>query len=234
MKGHDTKRIVLIVVVILAVIVSIFRMVAVLGREPIVIETLSSSPCITSETLVCGPSTMNSTEITEKDITKVIDEQFPVYICGSVLEPGVYDISRGTFMYQLIDLAGGLTEDAAVNHVNQVFMIVEPISIYIPSSDDVSETPDQSDTSLVRNENDIYVWGGSEVLVESTKTDSMVNINTAGREELMTLTGVGQATADSIIQYRDTVARFTRIEDIMNVPGIKTARFEAIKHQITI
>ena len=48
-----------------------------------------------------------------------------------------------------------------------------------------------------------------------------VDLNTATKEELMTLKGVGQAKAESILEYRDTHGKFQAIEDIMNIPGIK-------------
>ena len=61
-----------------------------------------------------------------------------------------------------------------------------------------------------------------------------VNINIASREELMTLTGIGQARADDIIRYRQEHGSFKRIEDIMKVSGIKEAAFQKIKDSITV
>lgn len=60
-----------------------------------------------------------------------------------------------------------------------------------------------------------------------------VNINTASKEELMTLNGIGEATAEAIIEYRKE-NKFTKIEDIKNVKGIGDKKFEAIKDDIEV
>ena len=62
----------------------------------------------------------------------------------------------------------------------------------------------------------------------------LLNINTATKEELMTLTGIGESKAMSIIAYRDTNGKFENIEDIMKITGIKTGVFEKIKNQIRV
>lgn len=62
----------------------------------------------------------------------------------------------------------------------------------------------------------------------------MVNINTAGIEELMTLPGIGEVRAASIIDYRESMGEFEKIEDIMNVKGIKTGIFSKINSLICV
>jgi len=61
-----------------------------------------------------------------------------------------------------------------------------------------------------------------------------VNLNTAGREELMTLKGIGEARAEDILAYRQEHGAFGSIEEIMEVPGIKEAAFRKIKDDITV
>lgn len=63
---------------------------------------------------------------------------------------------------------------------------------------------------------------------------AMVNLNTASKEELMTLRGIGESRAEDIIHYREAFGGFKSIEDIMNVSGIKDAAFEKIKDSITV
>ena len=60
-----------------------------------------------------------------------------------------------------------------------------------------------------------------------------VNINNASKEELMTLKGIGETTAEAIIEYRKK-NKFTKIEDIKNVKGIGDKKFEAIKKDIEV
>ena len=62
----------------------------------------------------------------------------------------------------------------------------------------------------------------------------LVNLNTASLEELMTLKGIGTSRAEDIIRYRKKAGGFTKIEDIMKVPGIKDAAFQKIKENITV
>jgi len=64
--------------------------------------------------------------------------------------------------------------------------------------------------------------------------EAKVNLNTAGKEQLMTLTGIGESRAEDIIRYRQEHGPFERIEDIMNVSGIKEGAFQKIKDSITV
>lgn len=61
-----------------------------------------------------------------------------------------------------------------------------------------------------------------------------ININEAGLEELALLPGIGEKTAQKIIEYRTKFGSFKKIEDIMNVPRIGSRTFENIKEFITI
>lgn len=75
----------------------------------------------------------------------------------------------------------------------------------------------------------------SKVSQENTqKEDGKINLNTATEEELMTLTGIGQSKAKSIIQYREKKGRFKSIEEIKEIEGIKSGVFNKIKEQIVV
>lgn len=79
--------------------------------------------------------------------------------------------------------------------------------------------------------------GGASVPVSAepaAETPALVNINTAGKDELMTLKGIGESRAEAIIEYRETYGAFAHIEEIMNISGIKEAAFEKIKENITV
>jgi len=74
-----------------------------------------------------------------------------------------------------------------------------------------------------------------ESLVEGTKPqDGKVNLNTATKEELMMLSGVGESRADSIIAYREENGRFQNTEELMQISGIKEGLYNKIKDNITV
>lgn len=68
---------------------------------------------------------------------------------------------------------------------------------------------------------------------EKKENNKLVNINTASKEELMNVKGIGESKAIKIIEYREN-NKFEKIEDIMNVSGIGNAMFEKIKEYITV
>ena len=154
-----------------------------------------------------------------------------VYICGEVRNPGIYEAPRGVMLNDIIEDAGGLTENASVNNINLVYQITGNMSIYIPSEDEIKNGFTGGD--IIRQDG-VYVWGnssgGSSDPGESTL---MVNINTAALDELKSLPGIGEVTAQAIIDYRNTTP-FSAIEDIKNVTGIGDSKFNRIKDYICV
>lgn len=73
-----------------------------------------------------------------------------------------------------------------------------------------------------------------EKAVSEESSDGKINLNTADAEELMTLNGVGESRAKAILEYRSRNGAFQKIEDIMQIPGIKEGIFSKIKDQITV
>lgn len=131
-----------------------------------------------------------------------------VYICGSVLNPGVYELEEGSRIYDVINLAGGVLDDADIDVINQAEKITDGQKIYVPHFGENIRTDENS--------------GG------------LININTADEAGLTMLPGIGVARAKDIISYRESAGGFSRIEDIMNVTGIKEAAFNKIKDYICV
>ncbi len=185
-----------------------------------------------------------SAEATATSTLPISDKQIPIYICGYVMMPGIYETMPGTYLYQLLDMAGGLLPEAADQYINMVLIINEPLSIYIPSEEEVEQitSDEESDVSeYLRNGLDEGVWGIHDTVDESGVSDSntpeeerRININTATQAELETLPGVGESTALAIIKYREENGNFATAEDIMKVSGIKEGRYEAIKDSIEV
>ena len=139
-----------------------------------------------------------------------------VHICGQVVHPGVYQVPADARVFSVIQMAGGLTEEAAEAGVNQAQTLVDGQMIYVPASgEEVSGMTDTNSTS-------------------DSAGNGKVNINTADLETLMGLPGIGEGKARSILQYRQEQGAFRSIEEIMNVDGIKEGTYSKFKDQITI
>lgn len=137
-----------------------------------------------------------------------------VYVCGAVNMPGVYELPEGSRLYEAIEAAGGMNEEADKNNSNQAEVLIDAQRVYIPTMEETNN----SQASLQMEAVD----------------DGKVELNTASKEELMTLPGIGEAKAASIIKYREQQGRFTSIEDIKQIAGIKEGVFEKIEDKIAV
>lgn len=163
---------------------------------------------------------------TEEDENEDLENHIFVYVCGAVANPGVYEVEAGNRVFQAVELAGGLLEDASPEHVNQAMAVTDGQQIYIPSRSEIQDKEDSmyKDDSLL----------GMNQGVNESGSSGKVNINTADKTELMTIPGVGESRAQDIMNYRQEHGGFSSIEEIMNVPGIKEATFEKIKDGIKV
>ena len=170
----------------------------------------------------------HSTLVSASDSESVTDV-YPVYITGAVLSPGVYDIKLPCYLYELIDLAGGVNETADMSELNLVFVIDESMMISIPFTSDAPISSLSGYTTSLRTTS-----------MNSFSDDDQdqgaypININKADKSRLELLPGIGSSTADDIISYREEHGKFKKIEEIMNVPGIKESRFSKIKDKISV
>lgn len=140
-------------------------------------------------------------------------DKYYVYICGHVNNPGVYACEPGMRYFEVIQLAGGFSSDANEAALNLAVTINDGEKIYVPG---------------IGEELTIYET------TASGGTSDVININTATKEQLMLLPGIGESRALDIIAYRQEYGYFQSIEDIMNVSGIKEAAFAKIKNRIRV
>lgn len=152
---------------------------------------------------------------------------FFVHVCGCVVNPDVYACEPGSRITDAVKLAGGFLDDAESDYLNLAEPVTDGMKIYVPSAEEIQNATGGSGSVF---------FGGtfSENTVSGSSENGKININTASREELMTLSGVGEIRAQSIIDYRTTNGSFQRIEDIMNVSGIKEAFFQKIRDHISV
>lgn len=153
-------------------------------------------------------------------------EKIFVEIKGEVLKPDVYEVNEGDIVKDLIDLAGGLTENGDTSNINQARELQKGECIVIYSKDEIKNL-----NSYAQNEN--ITMEVSNNSLDSSK-DSLININTASKDELKTLNGVGDTLAESIISYREENGNFKTIEDIKNVSRIGDKTFEKFKDKIKV
>lgn len=150
-----------------------------------------------------------------------------VHITGAVKTPGVVKINEGSRIEDVIEAAGGLTEDADISNVNLAYIVEDGIKIRIPSLNDEADN----------GQNYITEDSGEGIVIsdEATSNSSaLININTASQTELETLNGIGPSIASRIITYREENGKFKTIEDIKNVTGIGESKYENIKDFITV
>ena len=154
-------------------------------------------------------SEVQNTPVTESPTEPI---KIYVHICGEVNNPGVYELAEGSRIFEAVEAAGGFTEEAAQASLNLAQVISDEEQIVILTQDEAAEKARQ----------------------EREQAAGIVNLNTASKEQLMTLTGIGESRAEDILRYRQESGGFQAIEEIMNVPGIKESAYLKIKDSITV
>jgi len=187
-------------------------------------------------------------KIVKKEEKKEEDFYY-VDIKGAVKNPGVYKLKENSRVIDVINASGGLNENADTSIINlskkifdEMFIIIytkEEIAKYKEKTISTSEINKELEKNiLVIDENNSANIKNKSKNNTSNKEDideeKLVNINSATKEELLTITGIGESKADAIISYREENGNFNSIEDIKNVSGIGDSLFEKIKDYITV
>ncbi len=153
----------------------------------------------------------------DKPDTENTDRKLFAYICGEVQKPGVYEVKEGSRIVEILEMAGGFTDEACENYLNLAEPVYDGEKIYVPSEEEIQSG------SFAENESSI-----------NDGTNRKVNINTADEKTLQTLPGIGENKAEAIVSYRKKNGSFDKTEDIMNVSGIGESIFDRIKDLITV
>lgn len=160
------------------------------------------------------------------------EEMMAIHVTGEVKNPGVVKVKQGSRIEDIIEAAGGLTENADITNVNLAFEVEDGMKIRIPSNDEGNE----NEGNII--EHYITQDSGKGVIVSEDKSSEnlslVININTANETELEQLPGIGASIAGRIIDYRNKNGKFKAIEDIKNVTGIGETKFEKIKDLIKV
>ena len=137
----------------------------------------------------------------------VSDAYICIYVAGSVINPGVYNLAEGSRVYEAIEMAGGAAPGADLASINLAKPLTDAEMVYVPAE---GETPSAS-----------YAAGAAPTSAAGGAQGSgPVNINTAGVEELKTLNGIGDSLAQAIVDDRERNGPFTSVDDLVRVSGI--------------
>ena len=167
-------------------------------------------------------------------------EEYMVDIKGEVVTPGIYKLEKSSRVIDVIEKAGGLTQNADTTVINLSKIITDEMVIIVYSKQEVKNwIKIKEQEEYLQEKCKISEEGKVEndACIDDNKKEgtqqSKVNINTASKEELMTLSGIGEAKAEEIISYRKTNP-FKTIEELKNVSGIGDTLYEEIKDHITV
>lgn len=178
------------------------------------------------------------------DKKEEVTEKVKVDIKGAIKKPGVYELDSNSIINDVIKLAGGLKTNASTKYLNLSKKILDEMVINIYTESEVKKMKEPVDVCEVKDQ-DLTNCDDATIIVtnpDSNKdisnsnevVDNKVSINDGTKEELMTLSGIGEVKAQAIIDYRNKNGKFSKIEDLMNVSGIGESTYNQIKDNIKL
>lgn len=168
---------------------------------------ISSTGCSGSDdNLFLEEETAEDIIVVEKETDEILD--IIVEIKGEVQKPGVYAMPVNSRLNDLLAVSGGVSDFANLRNVNLAMKIEDGESFYIPSIHDEEE---------------------EIVLGDQKQEDGKIDLNKASREDLMSVTGIGPATADNILAYREEVGKFNSVDELVHVNRIGDKTLEKIR-----
>lgn len=184
------------------------------GMVCVLFLALFLSACGKREIIIEGeanPAPLVSPSVSPEAEAETSCEYIYVHICGEVCEPGVYELEKGSRVFDAVEMAGGFTKEADRSFVNLAAVLNDGQKIFIPA-------PGEDAAEMFPEEN----------------SNNLVNINTASLDELCTLPGIGKTRAEAVIAYREEYGFFTEVSDLLKVNGIKEGIYNPIKDLVTV
>lgn len=170
----------------------------------------------------------NEINVDEENSEKIAT--IKVHVSGAVKNEGVYELEEDARIADAIEKAGGVLDIANMKNVNLASKLEDGMKIYIPKQGE-----DVLENNLEENSNNKETTlGGSGTNSNVGNEKGKININKATKEELDTLPGIGESTAQKIIKYREEHGSFKNIEELKEVKGIGDAKYEEIKDLVDI
>jgi len=177
-------------------------------------------------------------EVIEKE---ELPKKYTIDIKGAIKNPGVYTVDSNSKVNDVINLAGGLNKDADTSLINLAKKVTDEMVIIIYTKEQVKNSNIVNNViKVVEKEcicpniqNDSCLNNEIKDTITNKDNNQLININTATKEELETISGLGESKANNIIKYREEHGKFNSIEEIKNVSGIGETLYEKIKIYIT-
>ncbi len=188
------------------------------GKEQIMLEQKNEEMSL-EETADLADKAVEDGAVQEISSAQV--SEVCVHICGAVAAEGVYTLPSGSRLTDAVAAAGGFLETADSAYHNLAAVLEDGQRVYIPT---LAETESMSVSERLADTDE-----AQSVSHGNHSQGNKVNLNTADAEELMTLSGIGEAKAAGILEYREKVGPFQSIEELKNVSGIGDAMFERVK-----
>lgn len=175
-------------------------------------------------------------------VASAAKDSMRVQVAGAVRKPGVVVLKLDGRVQDAIEAAGGATRDADLNRLNLADPMVDGAKLRVPAVEDGDEGPYVT-LPTVSGTTVAPLAGGTKSSSSSSRTSAptksssgvaslapaSISLNTANAEELDRLPGVGPATAQKILDFRQQIGRFTKLEQLMDVKGIGPKKFEKMR-----
>ena len=186
------------------------------GTEAVFGEISDEATNISENSMANESANASDSDAADTEDVVASEDTITVYVCGAVVQEGVYELPAGSRISDALLMAGGYDENALHGYVNLAERLEDGERIYFPDYQELEEL--------------------GIVPISSTESSEsgLVNINTADAEMLKTLPGIGDAKAADIIAYREEHGAFSSIEDIKNVSGIGESIYNRISSGITV
>ena len=173
--------------------------------------------------------------LSEEALREPASEEIAVYVCGAIQSPGVVYLPAGARVCDALEKAGGFTERADSQWLNQAKLLSDGEMLIVYTKEETAAMSEQGIAmggtmplqGLSAGDDSGSTVPGSPSPADAVVT--LINLNTASKEQLMTLPGIGDAKADAIIRYRTETGLFASTEDVMNISGIKNSVYEKIR-----
>lgn len=186
---------------------------------------------------VDNSSSSNSNEankLTNRSEKDVGVKEITVYISGQVAKEGVVTLSSDKRLADAVEKLGGLTKNADTNNINLAMKLEDEKHYIIPKEGEVIQNNSDSSQVTSNKDNNNQANNSSNNATQTDSQGNKININTADLKQLDDIPGVGEATANKILSYRDENGEFKSIEEIKNVNGIGDKKFENMKDLICV